>query len=339
MNIAITGGGTGGHLAIAKAIKEELNIRGIKPLFVGSTGGQDRAWFENDEGFAQKIFLDSKGVVNKRGFSKLFTLLGVLKNIFLCVNLIRLKKIDTVFSVGGYSAAPLVLAAIICGTRLYIHEQNAVQGALNKISSPFAKTVFSSFSDASPVKDYPVSQKCFELARFRNELHTIIFLGGSQGAAKINEIALELAPILKTKNINIIHQCGQKSLQEMEQKYRDLGVEADLFGFSDKLQEKIEKADFAVARSGAGTLFELAAHRLPAFFIPYPYAAGNHQEFNAKYLADKNAAFYKNQDEATKEDILKIIEDRELLKKTSLALADILHSNAAKQIVDHILQK
>lgn len=339
MNIAITGGGTGGHLAIAKAIKEELNSRGIKPLFVGSTQGQDKAWFEKDEGFAEKIFLDSKGVVNKRAFSKLFTLLGVIKNIFVCINLIKTKKIDAVFSVGGYSAAPLVLAAIICGTKLYIHEQNAVQGALNKISSPFAKIVFSSFLDSSPVRDYPVSQKCFELARNRSELKSIIFLGGSQGAAKINELALELAPILKSKNINIIHQCGQKNLQEMEQKYRELGIEADLFGFSDKLQEKIEKADFAVARSGAGTLFELAAHRLPAFFIPYPYAAGNHQEFNAKYLADRGAAYYKNQNEVAKEDILKIIEDPKLLEKTSLALGDILHPNAAKQIVDYILQK
>lgn len=337
MTIAITGGGTGGHLAIAKAIKEELNNREIKPLFIGSTAGQDKVWFEKDEGFAEKIFLDSKGVVNKRGFSRLFTLLGLIKNIFICIKLIKTKKIDAVFSVGGYSAAPLVLAAIICGTKLYIHEQNAVQGALNKISSPFAKIVFSSFLESSPVRDYPVSQKCFELARNRSELKTVIFLGGSQGAAKINELALELAPILKSKNINIIHQCGQKSLQEMEQKYRELGIEADLFGFSDKLQDKIAKADFAVARSGAGTLFELSAHRLPAFFVPYPYAAGNHQEFNAKYLADRGAAFYKNQNEVTAKDILELLENKERIFEASKAMQNIIKPDGAKQILDFVL--
>jgi len=335
--IAITGGGTGGHLAIAKALKEELNTKGIKPIFVGSSGGQDRAWFENDDGFSQKVFLDSKGVVNKKGIAKLLTLVGVIKNIAHCIKTIQKEKIDTVISVGGYSAAPLVLAAIITGKKLYIHEQNAVQGALNKISSPFATVVFSSFSDSSPVKDYPVSQRCFELSRDRNSVKTVIFLGGSQGAAKINELALELAPKLKEKGISIIHQTGVKSFENVKSKYDELGIEADVFGFSDKLQEKIAEADFAVARSGAGTLFELAAHRLPAFFIPYPYAAGNHQEFNAKFLADRGAAFYKNQNEAKAGDILAIIENSELVQKTSGMLKETISDGGARKIVEYIL--
>jgi len=337
--IAITGGGTGGHLAIAKAIKEELNNRGIKPLFVGSSGGQDRAWFENDNGFYRKIFLDSKGVVNKKGIAKLLTLIGVIKNIISCIKIIKKERITRIVSVGGYSAAPLVLAAILCRKKLYIHEQNAVKGALNKISTPFAKAVFSSFNDTSPVKDYPVAKRCFELSRDREDVKTIIFLGGSQGAAKINELALSLAPILKEKGINIIHQAGEKSFEDVRQKYEKLSIEADVFGFSSELQDKIEKADFAVARSGAGTLFELAAHRLPAFFIPYPYAAGNHQEFNAKYLTDRDAGFYKNQNEVNEKDILKIIENKHIIKATSTALKSILHENAAKQIVDYVIKK
>lgn len=336
--IAITGGGTGGHLAIAKAIKEELNLRKIKPLFVGSSGGQDKAWFEHDDGFSKKIFLDSSGVVNKRGMAKIITLIGVIKNIISCVKIIKREQIDIVVSVGGYSAAPLVLAAILCRKKLYIHEQNAVKGALNKLSMPFAKAVFSSFSKTSPVKDYPVGKRCFELSRERDNIETIIFLGGSQGAAKINELALELAPILKSYGIKIIHQTGAKSFEDIKQKYKDMDIDANVFGFSGTLQEEIAKADFAVARSGAGTLFELAAHRLPAFFVPYPYAAGNHQEYNAKYLTDKNAAFYKNQNEVTKDDILKIIENKDLIKKSSKALKDILHENAAEQIVDYILK-
>jgi len=336
--IAITGGGTGGHLAIAKALKEELNNRGVKPIFVGSSGGQDKAWFEHDEGFCERVFLDSRGVVNKRGFAKLLTLIGVAKNIATCLKLINSRKIDTVISVGGYSAAPLVLAAIIARKKLYIHEQNAVQGALNKISAPFATAIFSSFSDASPAKDYPVQNICFELSRDRGELKTIIFLGGSQGAAKINEIALELAPILKEKGISIIHQAGAKSYEEVAAKYKEMGLEADVFGFSRELQEKIALADFAVARSGAGTLFELAAHRLPAFFIPYPYAAGNHQEFNAKYLADRGAAYYKNQNEVTAADILKIIEDKAKITTLSNALKNIIKKDGAAHIVEFILK-
>ncbi len=337
--IAITGGGTGGHLAIAKALKEELNAKEIKPIFVGSSGGQDRAWFENDDGFVKKLFLDSKGVVNKKGFAKLITLIGVIKNIIYSIKLIRKENIETVISVGGYSAAPLVLAAIISRKKLYIHEQNAVQGALNKISTPFAKGVFSSFSDTSPTKDYPVQSRCFELSRDRSELKMIIFLGGSQGAAKINEIALALASTLKEKGISIIHQTGAKSYDEVAAKYKEMGIEAEVFGFSKELQEKIALADFAVARSGAGTLFELAAHRLPAFFIPYPYAAGNHQEFNAKYLADRGAAYYKNQNEVTAADILEVIDNPNKIIATSLALKDTIHKDGAKQIIDYIFDQ
>jgi len=335
--IAITGGGTGGHLAIAKALKEELNKRGIRPIFVGSSGGQDKAWFENDDGFSTKIFLDSKGVVNKKGITKLFTLIGVMKNILICLKLIRQNKIDTVVSVGGYSAAPLVLAAIIARKKLYIHEQNAVQGALNKLSSPFATAIFSSFNESSPVKDYPVSQKCFELARDRDSIKTVIFLGGSQGALKINELALELAPTFAAKGIFIIHQAGNKSFEEIKKKYDELGIQADVFGFSDSLQDKIAKADFAIARSGAGTLFELAAHRLPAFYIPYPHAAGNHQEFNAKFLSDKNAAFYKNQNEITSSDILHAMEKDERIQEISNALKGIINEAGAQKIIDYIL--
>lgn len=335
--IALTGGGTGGHLAIARALKEEFNARDIRPMFIGSNAGQDKVWFENSDGFCKKIFLDSKGVVNKKGLSKLAAIIGVIKNIALSIKIIKQEKIDTVISVGGYSAAPLVLAAIICRKKLYIHEQNAVQGALNKISAPFAKAVFSSFADSSPSRDYPVSKKCFELARDRKEVQTIIFLGGSQGAAKINSLALELAPILYEMDISIIHQTGIKNLEKIKKEYQKLGIEADVFGFSDLLQEKIAKADFAVARSGAGTLFELCAHRLPAFFIPYPHAAANHQEFNAKYLADREAAFYKNQNDILAQDILEIINDNEKIKNISESLKNIIDINGAKQIVDFII--
>lgn len=338
MTVAITGGGTGGHLSIAKAIKDELNARDIKPLFVGSEGGQDKAWFEHDDGFAKKVFLPSGGVVNKRGIAKLAALFGVLKNTLKCAKLIKQEGIDVVFSVGGYSAAPLVLAAVITHTKLYIHEQNAVQGALNKLTAPYAKAVFSSFSETSPLKDYPVQNRCFELSRTRDELKTVIFLGGSQGAAKINELALALAPILRDKGISIIHQAGAKSCDEVAAKYKEMGVEADVFGFSNELQEKIAISDFAVARSGAGTLFELAAHRLPAFFVPYPHAAGNHQEFNAKYLADKGAAFYKNQNEVTADDILKLIENKERIFAASKAMQNIINQGGAKQIVDFMLR-
>ena len=116
--IAITGGGTGGHLVIARAIKEELNRRGIKPIYIGSTGGQDKAWFENDEGFEKVYFLHSQGVVNKKGFKKILSLVDIIRSAFSCHAIFREHRIQAILSVGGYSAAPASLAALLFGKAL-----------------------------------------------------------------------------------------------------------------------------------------------------------------------------------------------------------------------------
>jgi UDP-N-acetylglucosamine--N-acetylmuramyl-(pentapeptide) pyrophosphoryl-undecaprenol N-acetylglucosamine transferase len=131
--IAITGGGTGGHLVIAKSIKEELNKQGIKPVFIGSTYGQDRAWFEDDEGWEEKYFFDTSGVVNKKGIKKLLSLTNILNYSFKTRKIFKKHNIKKVFSVGGYSAAPASFGAIMFNKPLFIHEQNAYMGKLNKI--------------------------------------------------------------------------------------------------------------------------------------------------------------------------------------------------------------
>ena len=339
IKIAITGGGTGGHLSIAKAAKEGFSALGIKPIYVGSTSGQDKKWFEADEDFEKKYFLASTGVVNKHGIAKIITLLTLLSNIAKSIKIIKQNNIDAVFSVGGYSAAPLVLASILTGKKLYIHEQNAVRGALNKLTAPFATTIFGSFEPSSPLKDYPVREAYFGKARIRKEVKTVIFLGGSQGAKKINELALAMAPVLNTYSIKIIHQAGERHFEAVSNEYKKLGIEADVFGFCDTLDDKIASSDFAVARSGAGTLFELAANNLPAFFIPYPHAAGNHQEFNAAFLSEKNCGFYKKESDVTEDDILRIIFDTEKINIASKNLAHIICPGGAAKIVEYIISR
>ena len=114
--IVICGGGTGGHLAIARSFCEELNRRGIKPIFIGSTSGQDKFWFENDDKFAQKFFLPSSGVVNKRGLAKLKSLTNIISLALKCRQIFKENGVKAVISVGGYSAAPAAIAAIISKT-------------------------------------------------------------------------------------------------------------------------------------------------------------------------------------------------------------------------------
>ena len=335
--IAITGGGTGGHLVIARAIKEELNRRGIKPIYIGSTAGQDKAWFEHDEGFEKVYFLPSQGVVNKKGLQKLLSLSNIVRSALACRSLFKEHHIQAVFSVGGYSAAPASFAALLFRKALFIHEQNAIEGKLNTLLKPFSRSFFSSYDAKAHLTSYPVSSAFFETQRVRSTLRTIIFLGGSQGAQYINQLAIQLAPLLHERGIKIIHQTGKKEFETIKTFYLEQGIEADVFDFSKEMPSKLALADFAISRSGASTLWELSASGLPALFIPFPHAAANHQYFNAKTLVDQNLAMIHTQNTLFQpkellEDILALP-----LEDVSKKLMETIHQDGAKEIVDTIL--
>jgi len=332
-NIAITGGGTGGHLKIAKVIKDEFNKKGIKPIYIGSTSGQDREWFENDLGFSQKYFLTSGGVVNKKGLKKLESLFNIIKLSFSAKEILKKHNIQAVFSVGGFSAAPASFGAVLNGIPLFIHEQNAHIGSLNKLLKPFSKRFFNTFLYNDP---YPVEKVFFEKARIRNKIKTVIFLGGSQGASFINTLALNMAGELSKRDIKIIHQCGKRDYEKVKNFYTKNRLNADFFDFDKNIIDKISTADLAISRAGASTLFELAANSLPAVYIPYPFAAGDHQFFNAKFLADKKASFVFRQKEITPSKIFELLNIN--LEEYSKNLAKINKRNGAEYIVDEILR-
>ncbi len=334
--IAITGGGTGGHLAIAKAVCEELNKRGIKPIFIGSKKGQDEAWFGTHEGFEHKYFLQTSGVVDKKGFAKISALKEILKQSLFCNKIFKQHNISKVFSVGGYSSAPASIASILSFKPLFIHEQNAKMGRLNKLMKPFAKEVFGSYENATFSLSYPVRDIFFENFRIREKLKTIIFLGGSGGASFINNLAKQMAINLNQNHIKIIHQCGKHELKELQEFYKQNGIDADVFDFSDTLHEKMKMADFAISRAGASTLWELVATGLPTFFIPYPYAASNHQYYNAKNLSDENLAFLSLQQNVDEKEIFDIFKSVDL-SFISSNLCKKISQNGVKQMVDRLV--
>lgn len=330
--ILITGGGTGGHLSIAKSIKNELNLLDIKPMYVGSNAGQDRSWFENDDGFLEKIFLDSSSVVNKNLFGKISSLLNIFKESIKLIKIFKKYNIDKVFCVGGYSSAPASFCAIILRIDLYIHEQNAITGKLNSILKPFSKKFYSPTNS-----NYPVDKKFFESARERSDIKKVIFLGGSQGAIAINNFALSLAKNLESKNIKIVHQCGKKDFDRVKNEYKKLNIEVELFDFDSNLVSKIKEADFAISRSGASTMWELVANQIPTLFIPFPYSAGNHQYFNAKILSDKNLAFLKLENELNIEEFLDILDNKAKLIEISKNLKNEIFDNGAKEIAKDLI--
>ena len=335
--VVITGGGTGGHLKVADAFIEEFYNRGTSIVFIGSSNGQDKAWFEHDRRLKKAIFLDTKGVVNKNFFGKIVSVLNIFSKTMYCLNFYSRNDVRTVVSVGGFSAAAATFASILkFGCKLYIHEQNSKMGKLNEITQRFATEVFSSFDENSLVKDYPVSKEFFNTARVRDKIKTIAFFGGSQGAICINDFALKVAPKLNEMGIKIIHQTGKSDFERVKNEYEKLNIKADIFDFSKDIPSKMSSADFAVSRAGASTLWELCANSLPTFFIPYKYAAGDHQYYNAKVLFDKGLCFLKREDELNEEDFFKAINSD--IHKISIELISSINPNAISLILNIILE-
>ena len=335
MSIVMTGGGTGGHLAIIKAVKEHL--KGEELIYIGSTKGQDRAWFAQDSDFAKTYFLESRGVVNQGLLGKIGSLWKIFTSALKVRRILKAHDAKVVFSVGGFSAAPAALAAKLSGIPLVIHEQNAALGSLNKLLKPYADIFISSYLEESPIKAYPVKQEFFENARIRKEVKTVIFLGGSQGARAINDLALSLAPILKERGIRIIHQAGERHIDAVRTAYEKLGVEAELFGFTTKLADYMKEADFAVARSVASTLWELSATALPTLFIPYPYAASDHQYHNAKFLVEKELAWLMRENEIDKEKVLALLDED--MEAKSRGLMENVEKEGSKKTAEILTQR
>ena len=335
--VVITGGGTGGHLKVADAFIEEFHNRGINVIFIGSSNGQDRAWFEHDTRLKEAIFLDTRGVVNKSGFAKILSLGNIFSKTLYCLGLYYKYDIKTVISVGGFSAAAATFASILkVGCKLYIHEQNSRMGKLNQITTKFATEVFSSFDEKSKIKDYPVAKEFFATARVRDKVRTIAFFGGSQGAVCINDFALKVAPRLNEMGIKIIHQTGKNDFERVAFEYNRLNIKADVFDFSRKIPQKMAKSDFAVSRAGASTLWELCANHLPTFFIPYKHAAADHQFYNAKVLFDKGLCFLKREEELNEDYFFEAINSD--IHKISIELISSINPNAISLIVDIILK-
>lgn len=335
MMIALTGGGTGGHLCIIRALLKAAKQRGEECIFIGSEHGKDKQYFAHEDDFVAKYFLNSRGVVGGGcPMKKIGRLSSILSQAFTARKLLSKHKVRAVFCVGGYSAAPASLAALMSFRPLFIHEQNATKGALNSLLKPFAKNFYSSFEEK--LMPYPVEDIFYEKSRTRKELKTIIFLGGSAGASFINELAIKMAIILRQNDIKIIHQCGENEYDKCKAEYDKIGLEVDLFSFSTHMADKMSEADLAISRAGASTMFELCANALPAVFIPYPHAHKNHQFLNASFLKEKNLCEIFKQDSIIENDLFKFIFNMNL-EEISSTLPKINAKGGAKALLDDAL--
>ncbi len=332
MKLCITGGGTGGHLVIAAALAKAAIERGHEVIFIGSTYGQDRRYFEHESDFSHVYFLESVGVVNKKGFGKVQALWKIFLAFLEARKILKHHGIEATFSVGGFSAAAASFACLSFFKPLFIHEQNAVQGGLNKLLRPFAKAFISAYESDSPISGYPVKEEFIKSARIRETLNSIIFLGGSQGAKAINDLALLVAPELHKRGIKIIHQTGENDFERVRAAYESAGIEAELYGFTKEMPSLIARADLAVSRAGASTLWELSANGCPALYVPYPHAAKDHQYHNAAFIVKNDLGWCEREGESLAAKLLEVLELP--LRQRSEKLLSFTQKDVAQKMIE-----
>lgn len=308
MNIVIAGGGTGGHVFPAVAVARELKkqISGVKITFVGTVKGIESKIIPK-EGFDIR-FIRSEGLMG-RGLSG--TIRSALKIPLSLRDSFRvLKDIgpELVFGVGGFSSGPVTLCARLMGIRTVIHEQNTLPGLTNRILGHIVDRVAVSYQESmrffpaektrltgNPVREEIVTgdrSRGYKIFSLHQNRFTIFVFGGSRGASHINHAVGEsLAYLIPVRDkIQFLHQTGERESEFMKNVYHAKEFRGTVVPFAHEMADAYAVADLIVSRAGATTLAELTACGKAAILIPYPHAAGNHQETNARKLWDIGAA-------------------------------------------------
>ncbi len=351
MRLMIAGGGTGGHLFPGVAIAEELRARLPEAVvrFVGTARGiearvlPELGW---DLELIQVSGLKTVGALGAlRGVGRLPRALLQARRV------VKRFAPDAVIGVGGYASGPVVLMARLLGIPTAICEQNSIPGLTNKILGRVARAVFLSFEESrrffkpkkivmsgNPVRR-DLLQRLLAAPTPRDTPTTVLICGGSQGAVAVNELAsTALVALARETTLAIVHQTGEKDREATARRYADAGVTAECHAFIKDMASAYQRADLVIGRAGATTVAELAIAGKPAVFIPYPFAADNHQEINAREMADKGAALSFRQADLTAtslaEALRPLLLDPARRAAMSAAMRALAKPGAAAAVVD-----
>ncbi len=293
----MAGGGTGGHVMPALAVARELRRRGHEPFFVGTRAGIESRLVPR-EGFPLEWI--EIGGLKGLGISRRMKTLWQLRASVLASRRILLRRRPAaLFSMGGYVAAPPMLAAIARRLPMVLMEPNAVAGFTSRWLGRFAARALISFEQTaasfpagrSEVTGLPVRDEFFAMGpRPESAEFTVLVTGGSQGSRTLNEAARASWLALAREPVRMILQCGRARENELAAEFAQLGMRGEVRAFLEDMPAEFAKADLIVARAGAGSLSELCAAGKPSVLVPYPFAADDHQRANAEALAKNGAA-------------------------------------------------
>ena len=369
MRVILTGGGTGGHFFPSLSIAEELKKRcpDVELLYLGHDGYIESKvapkkgikfihipsrWMENYYG----------GIIH-RASEVLLSGTNMAAGLLKARRVVKKFNPDFVIGTGGFVSLPVVLAAEGLGIRCYLHEQNAAPGRGNRMMAKKARKIFAGFPGTEESLGYPEKTayagnpvrdefKNIDKSASRKALgipeddFVVFSVGGSLGSETINDIAIEYAKRIMTREHHtLISGLGSMYYEEYIKKATEAGITVGdkirLSGFIDDMKNCIGAADIVICRAGAMSIAELLVAGRPSIIIPYPGSVGDHQYYNAKSVFDAGAGlFYEEKDMTSSlvcDDIDELEKDRERLNKMGEACLAIAPFEAASIICDEIL--
>ena len=315
--LIFAGGGTGGHVYPMIAVADA--VRNLAPqlrlVFVGTERGMETSVVPQ-RGYG----LELMRVLPIRGAGAGGALRGVARAAALVPEaraLVKKLAPSAVFSIGGYAAGPISLAARSLGVPVALMEPNSVIGLTNRLMAPWVQRAYTAFPESEKhLKDSVILRAGvpirggFGHAPYLPQLAAprVLVLGGSQGAQSLNE-CVPLALAEAASNITVVHQCGAAHEAETRRLYAGLGLESrvQVVPFISNMPAALAAADLVIARSGASAVSEICAVGRPSLLIPYPFASGDHQRINAESLVRAGAAVCLPSTEATPDRIAREI--------------------------------
>ena len=353
-HVAIACGGTGGHLFPGLAVARELVQRGCTVAALISPKEVDQQAVQSARGL-EIITLPAVALQNRNYFSFARSFYQSWQAARRCFTA---RRPHAVLAMGGFTSAPPVLAAKKLGAKTFLHESNTIPGRANRLLARLVDTAFVGFPDATgrlgakevvvsgtPVRaEFQPADPALCRARLGLDPHrpTILVMGGSQGASGVNRMILSVLPRLSNRPWQWLHLTGTADFEAVKAAYAGYGGKFLVKPFLAEMELALGAATVAVSRSGASSLAEIAAMRLPALLIPYPTAADNHQFYNALAFVRTGAAQMLEQKDSTPERCLARLEDLVDNEQTRAGLRSGLfqwHSpRAAEVIADGIMQ-
>ena len=358
MRIIFSGGGTGGHIYPALTLIDTIKnkLPDTEFLYVGTKKG-----LESD--IVPKTGINFSAMQLEGGLERHFTLENFKRAADAILSIRRAGKIiddfkpDVVVGTGGYVCGPILLAASLKKIPTLIQEQNAVAGITNKILSKFVTKI--AVGSKLALKNFPADKTIYTGNPIRSEVLTakredglsefnftankpvILISGGSRGARSINTAMVDVLKRAENFNAQFLHVTGKGEYESVKKNLGDVPANVKVVPYLYNMPQAMATADLAIFRAGATGLAELTARGVPAILIPYPYAAENHQEFNAMELVKVGAArMILNKDltaEILSANIDELLKNPDELQKMSAASLSIGKPQAADEISNLIL--